>query len=60
MPKKKRQETQQEQSERFKQAVRDLVADGSLNPTEADAVIDKMLKAGARKRPESSDSSDLH
>lgn len=43
MPKKKRQETQQEQSERFKQTVRDLVDAGELNPTEADANFDKLM-----------------
>ncbi len=43
MPKKKRQETQQEQSERFKQAVRDLVAAGELNPTDADAAFERIM-----------------
>ena len=59
MPKKKSQETQAEQSARFKKAVLDLVAAGDLNPTEAAETMDRMVKAGARKRPESSDSSDL-
>lgn len=59
MPKKKNPESQEQQSERFRKAVTDLVDAGDLNPTEADAAMDRMVKAGARKRPESSDSSDL-
>lgn len=43
MPKKKNQETQADQSERFKQAVRDLVDAGELNPTEADKAFDKLM-----------------
>lgn len=45
MPKKKKQESQEEQSERFRQTVRDLVAAGELNPTEADDVLDSLLKS---------------
>lgn len=44
MPKKKNQETQAEQSERFKKAVRDLVDAGELNPTEADEALDKLTR----------------
>lgn len=40
MPKKKNQETQAEQSERFKKAVRDLEAAGELNPIEADKAFE--------------------
>lgn len=47
MPKKKNQETQAEQSARFKRAVRDLVDAGELNPTEADELLDKALRKGA-------------
>lgn len=36
MPKKQKQESQQEQSERFRKAVQDLIDAGELNPTEAD------------------------
>lgn len=36
MPKKQKQESQAEQSKRFRKAVRELVAAGELNPTEAD------------------------
>lgn len=48
MPKKKNQETQAEQSARFKKAVRDLIDAGELNPTEADEALDRLTKkAGA-------------
>jgi polyhydroxyalkanoate synthesis regulator phasin len=43
MPKKKNQETQAEQSERFKQTVRELVAAGELNPTEADEAFEHLM-----------------
>ena len=59
MPKKKNQETQKEQSERFNQTVADLEAAGELNPIEAADFMDKMLKAGARNKPESNDHSNL-
>jgi hypothetical protein len=44
MPKKKHQETQAEQSERFKKAVRDLEAAGELIPTEADAAFERLME----------------
>jgi polyhydroxyalkanoate synthesis regulator phasin len=44
MPKKKNQESQEEQSERFKKAVRDMIDAGELNPTEADAVFERLIK----------------
>jgi polyhydroxyalkanoate synthesis regulator phasin len=43
MPKKKNQESQTEQSERFKKAVRDLVDAGELNPTDADKAFDRLM-----------------
>ena len=43
MPKKKNQETQAEQSERFKKAVRDLIDAGELNPIEADEAVESLL-----------------
>jgi polyhydroxyalkanoate synthesis regulator phasin len=43
MPTKKRKETQEEQSERFKEAVRDLVAAGKLSPTEADDKFEALM-----------------
>lgn len=45
MPKKKNQETQAEQSERFKKAVRDLIDAGELDPTDADSSLDKLVRA---------------
>ena len=50
MPKKKAQETQEEQSERFRKAVRDLVDAGELNPTEADKRLDSLVKQATQKQ----------
>ena len=44
MPKKKRQETQAEQSARFKRDAQKLIDAGELNPTEAEAALDKLLR----------------
>jgi polyhydroxyalkanoate synthesis regulator phasin len=44
MPKKKRQESQAEQSERFKKDAEKLIEDGSLNPTDADRALDKLVR----------------
>lgn len=44
MPKKKKVETQAEQSERFKKAVRELIDAGELNPTEADEAFDRLVR----------------
>lgn len=49
MPKKKKQETPEEQSERFRAAVRQMIADGELNPTEADKAFEQLL--GVVKHP---------
>lgn len=43
MPKKKTTETQEAQSERFREAVRVAVAAGELNPTEADRVFENLV-----------------
>ena len=43
MPKKKHQETQQQQSERFNKTVRDLVDAGELNPIDADTAFEKLM-----------------
>lgn len=43
MPKKNPGMTPEEQSEAFKKAVRERVAAGELNPTEADAAFEKMM-----------------
>jgi|688.fasta_scaffold164580_3 hypothetical protein len=54
MPKKKNQESQEDQSERFRKAVRELEAAGELNPTETDIVFDKMMdKVGIPKARQS-------
>ena len=50
MPKKKNQETQAEQSERFKKAVRDLIDAGELNPTEADKLLGELVRAQGGRR----------
>lgn len=47
MPKKKTQETQKEQSERFEKSVQKLVDAGELSPTEADEAISKLVKKQA-------------
>ena len=44
MPKKKNQETQAEQSERFKKAVRELIDAGELSPTDADKALDGLVR----------------
>lgn len=44
MPKKKKQETQKEQSERFEKAVQELVDAGELNRTEASKILDSMVR----------------
>ena len=43
MAKKKVGMTQKEQSEKFRDVVRDLVAAGDLNPTEADAALKQLV-----------------
>jgi hypothetical protein len=45
MPKKKTMETQGAQSERFREAVREAIAAGELNPTEADERFDRLVAA---------------
>ena len=49
MPKKKTQETQAEQSERFKKTVADLVAAGELNPIDAENALAALIKKQAPK-----------
>jgi hypothetical protein len=44
MPKKKHQETQAEQSARFKRDAQRLIDAGELNPTEAAAAVDALVK----------------
>jgi len=44
MPKKHPGMTPEEQSEMFKQAVRDAEAAGELNPTEAEAAFERLVR----------------
>jgi hypothetical protein len=44
MPKKKVQENPEEQSERFKKEVERLIAAGELDPIEADAAMDRLVR----------------
>lgn len=44
MPNKQNQESQAEQSKRFKKTVADLVDAGELSPTDADRAIDTLVK----------------
>jgi len=50
MPKKKTEDTQAEQSERFRKTVRDLIAAGELNPIEADEAFERLLSNAAPPR----------
>jgi len=47
MPKKKRKETPDEQSARFRAEVERMIAAGELNPTEADEALDKLVSSAA-------------
>lgn len=51
MPKKKRQETPEEQSARFKTEAGKLVAAGELSPTEADAALDRLVRRSVAAPP---------
>lgn len=50
MPKKKREETQDEQSARFKAEAERLIAAGELSPEEADEALNKLVHATAVPR----------
>ena len=50
MPKKKGTETQETQSERFREAVRAAIAAGELNSTEADDAFERLVNAAAPLR----------
>lgn len=58
MPKKQRHETQKEQSERFKKAAQEMIDAGELNPTAAEDIMDKLVKAETKKGRKTNDSSD--
>lgn len=44
MPKKKRSETPEEQSARFRAEVERMIAAGELNPTDADAILERLFE----------------
>ncbi len=44
MPKRKKEESQKEQSERFRRAVQELVDAGELSPTEAEERFERVMK----------------
>lgn len=44
MPKKKRNETPEEQSKRFRAEVERLIEAGELSPTEAEAALDRLVR----------------
>ncbi len=50
MPKKQSRETPEEQSERFKREAQKLIDAGELNPTEAEAALDRVVRQ-ERRRP---------
>jgi hypothetical protein len=52
MPKKKRQESQAEQSERFKRDAQSLIDAGELDPAEASAALEKLVRK-VRTKPSS-------
>ena len=47
--KKPKGESDKEQSERFEKTVRDLINAGELNPIEADAALDRIVRTAKRK-----------
>lgn len=49
MPKKKRKESEAEQSARFKAEVERLIAAGDLAPDEADAALNKLVHGQGKK-----------
>ena len=59
MPKKKHQESQEDQSARFQETVLALTTAGELNPIVANETMEKIMALGAKARPESNDSSAL-
>jgi hypothetical protein len=48
MPKKKRGMTPEEQSERFKADAQRLIDAGTLNPTDADSALDRLVRTSKR------------
>lgn len=50
MPKKERQESQEEQSERFKREAQKLIDAGELSPTEGDRALDALVRQAAPRK----------
>lgn len=50
MPKKRHNETEAEQSARFKAEVARLIAAGELSPTDADAAMDRLVRGSREVR----------
>ena len=50
MPKKKRSETAEEQSARFRAEVERLIAAGELSPTEAEGALDTLVRRSREVR----------
>lgn len=49
MPKKAKQESQAEQSQRFRKEAQRLIDAGELNPTAAAAAMDRLMRTTAKK-----------
>jgi polyhydroxyalkanoate synthesis regulator phasin len=50
MPRKAKQESHAEQSERFRKLVQDMVDAGELNPTEAEVALEQLMRTGAKTK----------
>ena len=48
MPKKENRESPEEQSERFKREAQRLIDAGELNPTEAEAAVDRLVRKSSK------------
>jgi hypothetical protein len=57
MPKKKAQENQAEQSERFRKEAQKLIDAGELSPTDAEAALNRMTSDAIRKTDRCSNNS---
>ena len=53
MPRKKQHESQAKQSARFRSEAQKLIDAGELNPTEAEAALDKLVRRSGVKTDES-------
>lgn len=54
MPKKKRNETPEEQSARFRAEAERMIEAGELSPTEAEAALDRLVRQNSRAKQASS------